>query len=171
MVHCSSVLTGDVQWPAHSGSSAGSSPGELHIVFPCRVVKPIAYKSASPFDIDLTERVHLLVTWLSRAGVLSLHPSGLRVGRLSRCKEARLISVQEFSYGGFSRPWTIRYAEADTFCERHEESIAYESEMHRGSMKKHTPRTGNACLARFGVCLGGTLRGYASGSVEVPPPL
>ena len=40
----------------------------------------------------------------------------------------------------------------------------------QGFTETHIPHTtGYAFLARFGVCLGGTLRGYASGSVEVPP--
>ena len=42
-------------------------------------------------------------------------------------------------YGGFPRPVTTKYAKADTFYERNEESIPYESKIHRGSMKQAYP--------------------------------
>ena len=58
-----------------------------------------------------------------------------------------------------------------SFYERNDEHIPYESNTHRVSMKKNIPLvTWYAFLALFGVCFGGTLRGYASGSVEVPSP-
>ena len=82
------------------------------------------------------------------------------------------LYIYIYIYGGFPRPATTKVAKGKPFDERNEESIPYESKTRRGSMKKaYSTLLGYAFLARFGVCFGGTLRGYASGSVEVPPPL
>ena len=52
--------------------------------------------------------------------------------RLAKC-------VYIYIYGGFPRPVTTKYAKADTFYERNEENIPYESKKHRGSMKQAYP--------------------------------
>ena len=49
------------------------------------------------------------------------------------------IYIYIYTHGGFPRPGTTKYAEADTFYERNEESIPYESKKHRSSMKKAYP--------------------------------
>ena len=51
-------------------------------------------------------------------------------------------------------------------------NIPYQSKQHRGYMKKHTPHYAKKAyyvfLARFGVCLGGTLRGLWKGECSLP---
>ena len=58
-------------------------------------------------------------------------------------------------------------------CARIEKHIPYQSKQHRGYMKqKHTPHyaknTYYVFLARFGVCIGGTLRGLWKGECPLP---
>ena len=66
------------------------------------------------------------------------------------------------TYGGFPRPGTTKYAEADTFYERNEESIPYESKNIGVPLKKHTPHYWVCLLG----ALRGMLRGYASGVIQ-----
>ena len=84
------------------------------------------------------------------------------------------------TYGGFPRPATAKVAKEDTFYERNEQHIPYESNKHSGSMTKTYPTLLGMLSWHFGVCLGGTLRGYASGVRfggmlrglwKCPPPL
>ena len=67
--------------------------------------------------------------------------------------------------GRFPRPASTKNTKLNTLCVRIEQHIPYQSKTHRGYMKQtHTShyakKTYYAFLARFGVCIGVTLRGY-----------
>ena len=66
--------------------------------------------------------------------------------------------------GRFPRPASTQNAKVDTFCVRIETHIPYQSKTQGLHEKTHTQHYAEkayyAFLARFGVCLGVTLRGY-----------